>query len=62
MAEADTAALAAVPSGRLGRIVGYGAARGAVELLLGARGVALEARLGPTALGIWSLLPPQHNI
>jgi O-antigen/teichoic acid export membrane protein len=56
MAEAGSPALAAGSSGRLGRIVGYGAARGGVELLLGARGVALAALLGPGALGAWSLL------
>ena len=36
--------------------MGYGAARAAVELLLGARGVGLAALLGPAALGVWSLL------
>lgn len=53
---APLAAGAGKPSGRLGRIVGYGAARAAVEALLGARGVALAALLGPSALGTWSLL------
>ena len=49
-------AAAVRPGGRLSRILGYGAARSAVELLLGARGVALAALLGPGALGVWSLL------
>ncbi len=57
-AASGSAATAAAmrPGGRLSRILGYGAARSAVELLLGARGVALAALLGPGALGVWSLL------
>ncbi len=60
MADAARPALRAAgtsgPPGRLRRIVGYGVARAVVEALLGARGVALAALLGPSALGVWSLL------
>ncbi len=41
---------------RLRRIMGYGTARGLVELLLGVRGIALAAMLGPSVFGIWSLM------
>lgn len=53
---ASTAPGVGAPAGRLRRIIGYGAARAAVEALLGLRGVALAALLGPSALGLWSLL------
>ena len=45
-----------LPQRQLQRILGYGAARALVELLLGGRGVALAALLGPVAYGTWSLL------
>lgn len=45
-----------LPRRQLRRILGYGAARALVELMMGARGVALAALLGPVAFGTWSLL------
>jgi O-antigen/teichoic acid export membrane protein len=45
-----------LPQRQLKRILGYGAARALVELLMGGRGVALAALLGPVAFGTWSLL------
>ena len=45
-----------LPRGQLRRVLGYGAARAVVELLIGARGMLLAALLGPAAFGIWSLI------
>jgi O-antigen/teichoic acid export membrane protein len=56
---ADDPAPAIVRPGRrksvLRRIVLYGAARGATEVLLGVRGLLLASVLGPQAFGAWSL-------
>jgi O-antigen/teichoic acid export membrane protein len=45
-----------LPRRQLQRVVGYGAARAIVELLIGARGMLLAGILGPAAFGIWSLI------
>jgi O-antigen/teichoic acid export membrane protein len=45
-----------LPQRQLKRILGYGAARALVELLMGGRGLALAALLAPATFGTWSLL------
>jgi O-antigen/teichoic acid export membrane protein len=50
-----TAGAPALPR-TLRRIAGYGAARVVVEIILGVRGLALAAVLGPVAFGGWALM------
>lgn len=45
-----------LPRRQLQRVLGYGAARAVVELLIGARGMLLAALLGPAVFGVWSLI------
>jgi O-antigen/teichoic acid export membrane protein len=45
-----------LPRHQLQRVLGYGAARAVVELLIGARGILLAALLGPAVFGVWSLI------
>lgn len=55
-AAASAGAWFGLPRRQLRRVLGYGAARAVVELLLGARGMLLAALLGPAAFGVWSLI------
>lgn len=53
---APPTAAAAAPVSLLWRLAGYSAIRSAAEGLLGIRGIALAAMLGPVAFGSWALL------
>lgn len=53
--DAERRAAAKAPAGRLGRLALYGSTRSVVEGLLGVRGIALAALLGPQLFGVWAL-------